>query len=507
LKKKIVFWSMCISLILTTFLYAAFSRVPVNILKNPQQLLLPTIATLSLLVYYLKLDKNTQLVPATIKSKEQKNPSKENIVKTITFEDVAGLDEIKEELREIIDFIKNSDKYKEMGAQIPRGTLFHGPPGTGKTLMASAVAGESNAHFIYASGSEFVEKYVGVGASRIRDLFEKAKKNSPSVVFIDEIDSVGSTRNVDNNSEKDQTLNQLLVEMDGFNSNHNIVVIGATNRIDLLDPALLRPGRFDRHIFIGNPNITTREKILQVHTKDKPLDKSVDIKEIARRTHGMSGAHLANIANEAAILAVRNNKSIIGKEEFNQAVERVMIGLQMKNSTVIEREKRMVAYHEAGHALVGRVLKTNIIEKISIIPRGQSMGYVLNYSDEDRYLVTKQELQEKISVLLGGRAAEEIIFGEITTGAGDDLSKATEIAQKMICQFGMSSLGNRIFKYDERRNNSPLIDREIKKIIDRNYEKAKNIITQNRSYIEQIAQQLILKETLSGTELDAICNF
>lgn len=507
MKKQIIFWCFCISIIVTTFLYTAFLRVPVNMFKSPQQLLLPTIITLALFVYYRKLDKNTQLVPAPIKNKDQKKKQNEEVINTITFKDVAGLDEVKEELTEIIDFIKNTEKYRKMGAKIPKGTLFHGPPGTGKTLMASAVAGESNAHFIYASGSEFVEKYVGVGASRIRELFEKAKKNSPSVVFIDEIDSIGSTRNIDNNSEKDQTLNQLLAEMDGFNSNHNVVVIGATNRIDLLDPALMRPGRFDRHIFVGNPNVTAREEILKVHTNDKPLDKSVDIKEIARRTHGMSGAHLANIANEAAILAVRNNKSTISKEDFNQAIERVIIGLQMKNSTVKEKEKRMVAYHEAGHALVSRVLKNNMIEKISIVPRGQSMGYVLNYSDEDRYLITRQELKEKISILLGGRASEEIIFEEITTGAKDDLSKATEIAQQMICQFGMSTLGNRVFKYNQNGNNNPLIEREIKKIMDEGYDKAKQIIMKNREYLEEIARQLLEKETISGEELDMICNF
>ena len=284
---------------------------------------------------------------------------------------MAGLDEVKEELSEVIDFIKNVEKYKKMGAKIPKGVLFHGPPGTGKTLMASAIAGESNSHFVYASGSEFVEKYVGVGASRIREVFEKAKKNSPAVVFIDEIDAIGSIRNADNNSEKDQTLNQLLVEMDGFNTNDNIVIVGATNRIDMLDPALLRPGRFDRHMFIGNPNVRAREEILKVHTRNKPLGEDVDISSIARKTHGVSGAHLASIANEAAILAVRKNKTKITTEEFCQAIERVLIGLQLKNTSVMEKEKRVVAYHEAGHALIGRILKNSPVEKISIVPRAK----------------------------------------------------------------------------------------------------------------------------------------
>lgn len=492
---------------LTTFLYSAFYKPPENLVKSPEQLLLYVAITLALLVYYLKLEKNTQLVPATVKGKEQKSNKKDDSSKTITFKDVAGLEEVKEELREVIDFIKNSEKYKRMGAKIPKGILFHGPPGTGKTLLASAVAGESNANFIYASGSEFVEKYVGVGASRIRDLFEKARKNSPSVIFIDEIDAIGSTRNIDNNSEKDQTLNQLLVEMDGFKSTDNVVVIGATNRMDLLDQALLRPGRFDRHIFIGNPDIKSREEILRVHTKNKPLDPVVNIREIARKTHGLSGAHLANIANEAAILAVRKNKTSIGIEEFNQAIERVMVGLQVKNPTILDKEKRLVAFHEAGHALVSKVLKVNLIEKISIVPRGQSMGYVLNYSEEDRYLMTKKELEQKIAVLLGGRAAEEIVFGEVTTGAKDDLSKATEIAEEMICQFGMSNLGNRVFKRSQDGKLTPLIEREIQKIIDRCYDRAKGIVVQNRKYLEHIAQELMHKETLSGKELDKICNF
>jgi cell division protease FtsH len=487
-------------------MFTAFSRSSSGI-KSSGQLVFSTILTLGLLAYYLKLDNKTELVPATLKGKDQKKNNRDDSSKTVTFKDVAGLEEVKEELNEVIDFIKNSDKYRRMGAKIPKGILFHGPPGTGKTLMASAVAGESNSHFIYASGSEFVEKYVGVGASRIRELFEKAKKNSPSVVFIDEIDAIGSIRNMDNNSEKDQTLNQLLVEMDGFNTNDNIVIIGATNRLDLLDPALLRPGRFDRHMYIGNPNVKAREEILKVHTRNKPLDETVDISEIARKTHGVSGAHLASIANEAAILAVRKNKTSIGREEFYQAIERVLVGLQYKNTSVVEKEKRIVSYHEAGHALVGRVLKSNVIEKISIVPRGQAMGYVLNSSDEDKYLHTKEDLKNKICVMLGGRAAEELIFREVTTGAKDDLSKANEVAQQMVCELGMSGLGNRVYRAGPNGELHPLVEKEIKTIIDECYEKTKEIIDSNRKYLERIAMELFQKETITGQELDAICNF
>lgn len=506
LRKKIIFWCLICCVGITASMLTAFSYSKERSAVSPSQLIMLIVTTLVLLIYYLKLDRNEELVPAAIKVKEQKKKG-DNTSKTVTFKDVAGLEEVKEELSEVIDFIKNVEKYKKMGAKIPKGILFHGPPGTGKTLMASAIAGESNSHFIYASGSEFVEKYVGVGASRIREVFERAKKNSPAVIFIDEIDAIGSIRNADNNSEKDQTLNQLLVEMDGFNTNDNIVVVGATNRIDMLDPALLRPGRFDRHMFIGNPNVKAREEILRVHTRNKPLGKDVDITDIARKTHGVSGAHLASIANEAAILAVRKNKTLITAEEFYQAIERVLIGLQMKNTSVMEREKRVVAYHEAGHALIGRILKNNPVEKISIVPRGQAMGYVLNSSDEDRYLHTKDELQNKICTLLGGRAAEETVFGEITTGAKDDLSKANEIAQQMVCELGMSGLGNRIYKYERGGDTMPLVDREIKKIIDQCYKKTKDIIKENIDLLEKIASELFRKETLTGKELEMICNF
>lgn len=506
LKKKMIFWCLICSIGITTSALTAYSHSKDGFADNPGMLVILTIVSLSFLVYYLKLDGTSELVLAAINVNDKKK-NNENISKSVTFNDVAGLEEVKEELFEVIDFIRNIDKYKSMGAKIPKGILFHGPPGTGKTLMASAIAGESNSYFIYASGSEFVEKYVGVGASRIREVFEKAKKNVPSVVFIDEIDAIGSIRNADNNSEKDQTLNQLLVEMDGFNANDNIVIVGATNRIDMLDPALLRPGRFDRHMFIGNPNVKAREEILKVHTRNKPLNKDVSIADIARKTHGVSGAHLASIANEAAILAVRNNKTRITNEEFSQAIERILIGLRLKNSSVIEKEKKVVAYHEAGHALVGRILKSSPVEKISIVPRGQAMGYVLNSTDEDRYLHTKDELYNRICTLLGGRAAEEAIFHEITTGAKDDLKKANEIAQQMVCELGMSELGNRVYKCDHNGETKPIVEREIKRIIDIAYKDTKEIIINNVRLLERIALELFHKETLTGKELEAMCNF
>lgn len=506
MKKKLIFWLLICSVSITTSAVTAYTYSKESFVGGPGSFGILTVITLSLLIYYLKLDGGTELVPATIKVKEQKNKG-EDISKSVTFNDVAGLEEVKEELFEVIDFIKNVEKYRNMGAKIPKGILFHGPPGTGKTLMASAIAGESNSHFIYASGSEFVEKYVGVGASRIRELFEKAKKNIPAVVFIDEIDAIGSIRNVDNNSEKDQTLNQLLVEMDGFKSNDSVIIVGATNRIDMLDPALLRPGRFDRHMFIGNPNIKAREEILKVHTKNKPLNGDVNMAAIARKTHGVSGAHLASIANEAAILAVRKNKEHITNEEFTQAIERVLIGLQLKNPSVMEKERKIVAYHEAGHALVGKILKSSPVEKISIVPRGQAMGYVLNSTDGDKYLHTQDELYDKICILLGGRAAEEIVFKKITTGAKDDLEKANEIAQQMVCELGMSDLGNIIYKYHCNGKTGPLVEREIKKIIDCSYEKTKDLIRKNSGFLEKIAQELLRKETITGKELQAICNF
>ena len=507
LKKKIVFYATLLSIIFSTLLFydKYFEAVKFRSFTTGDRFII-WILSLGLLIYYIKLDTSPSLVPASISSEKKKadEAPNDNNKPDISFNDVAGLDEIKEELQEIIDFINNSDKYKKMGAKIPRGILFYGPPGTGKTLLAKAVAGETKSSFMYASGSEFVEKYVGVGAKRIRSLFEKAKKEAPSIIFIDEIDAIGSKRNSDSNNEKDQTLNQLLVEMDGFYKSQTVIVIGATNRLDLLDEALLRPGRFDRHIYVGNPNIKARKEILGVHTKDKPIDNSVDIEELAKKTHGFSGAQLANIANEAAIIAVRHNKKLIDITDFNAAIERVIAGLEVKHPSVLAKEKAIVASHEAGHALVGKLLNVDMIQKISIVPRGQALGYVLKLPDEERYLLTKNELLNKIKVLLAGRAAEQIVFHEVTTGAKDDLIKATEIAQEMVCNFGMSSIGNIAIKDQYIKYSFNQIDSEVKKIINNCFNDTLKIIEKNQIILSSIADYLLQNETLSGDELDQI---
>ena len=458
--------------------------------------------TLILFLLYNSMKTPPQLVPSVMSI--EKNGDKEKNKSNISFKDVAGLDEVKEELQETIDFINNSMKYKKMGAKIPKGILFHGPPGTGKTLLAKAIAGETHSSFLYASGSEFVEKYVGVGAKRVRSLFEKAKKDSPSIIFIDELDAIGTKRNMESNNEKDQTLNQLLVEMDGFNTDETVIVVAATNRLDLLDEALLRPGRFDRHIFIGNPNVNTREKILQVHTKNKPIDKSIDIKSIAKKTTGLSGAELANIANEAAIIAVRRKKNTISSIEFDAAIERVLAGLEVKNPSVLHKEKETVAIHEAGHALVCKILNIDLIQKISIIPRGQSLGYVLKFPEDERYLLTKTQLLDRITGLLAGRAAEEIVFSEITTGAKDDLNKATNIAREMVCSYGMSDLGTMALDENYMRYNSDTIRLEIKRITDERYLEALSILTENKFLLVNVADSLLQKETLDNIQLDEI---
>jgi cell division protease FtsH len=455
-----------------------------------------------LIMYYKNSYSKLQLVPSVLTNDKPSNKEKDK--PNISFKDVAGLEEIKEELQETIDFLNNATKYKKMGAHIPKGILFYGPPGTGKTLLAKAVAGETNSTFLYASGSEFVEKYVGVGAKRVRTLFEKARKEAPSIIFIDEIDAIGAKRNLDSNNEKDQTLNQLLVELDGFNSDDTVIVIGATNRLDLLDEALLRPGRFDRHIYVGNPNMKAREQILEVHTKNKPLDKDVDIKELAKKTHGLSGADLANIANEAAIIAVRNNAAKITKSHFDAALERVIAGLEVKNPTVLEKEKKTVSIHEAGHAIVAKMLNTDKVQKISIVPRGHALGYVLKFPEEDRYLHTEQELLNKITILLAGRAAEDLMLKEVTTGAKDDLDKATKIAKEMVCEYGMSDLGLMVvndtylkFHYDKLRV-------EINKILDKAYDRAKRILQENKELLIKISDVLMEKESIEEDELEEI---
>lgn len=504
-KKTIIFVLLCIFISLTVI-----SLFTGNALNNKMTIgdrFLVIGITIFLFIYYMKLDKNPQFAHATINTEKKENPQNPNEFFTkpkITFEDVAGLDEVKEELIEVIDFIKKSEKYKKMGAKIPKGILFYGPPGTGKTLLASAVAGETKSAFFSASGSEFVEKYVGVGAKRIRTLFEKAKKESPSVIFIDEIDAIGAKRHLDSNNEKDQTLNQLLVELDGFNTDHTVVVIGATNRLDLLDEALLRPGRFDRHMYIGNPNVKAREEILKVHTKNKPLAPDVSISDIARKTHGMSGAHLSNIANEAAIIAVRENETIITPSHFEKAIERVIAGLEVKNPTIMKREKEIVAFHEAGHALIGKLLNTDMVQKVSIIPRGQALGYVLHMPQDDRYILTREELCNKIMVMLGGRAAEELVYNHLSTGAKDDLKKATDVAMQMVCEYGMSDLGFLCNEPNMLKGLTQEINHEINKIVDECYAKTYKYIKLHQSYLDTITEALIEKETLNFDELNEL---
>ncbi|MFW5647463.1 MAG: ATP-dependent metallopeptidase FtsH/Yme1/Tma family protein [Candidatus Alkaliphilus sp. MAG34] len=463
--------------------------------------------TILLFIYYTRLNKNPQYAHATLNTekKDKDQSSNEFFTKPkTTFQDVAGLEGVKDELMEVIDFFNKTERYKKMGARIPKGILFYGPPGTGKTLLASAVAGETKSAFFSASGSEFVEKYVGVGAKRVRALFEKARREAPSVIFIDEIDAIGAKRHLDSNNEKDQTLNQLLVELDGFNTDQTVVVIAATNRIDLLDEALLRPGRFDRHMYISNPNVRDREEILKIHTKNKPLDSNISITDLARKTHGMSGAHLSNIANEAAIIAVRENKRMITISHFEQAIERIVAGLEIRNPTILFKEKEVVSYHEAGHALIGRILNTDMVQKVSIVPRGHSLGYVIHMPQDDRYILTKEELCDKIMVMLGGRAAEELVFSHLSTGAKDDLKKVTETAMQMVCDYGMSDLGFIHNEPDMIRSLSDSINREINKIIDKCYKITYNYLEKHRNELEKISAALLEKGALNKTELDEL---
>ncbi|RDV84657.1 ATP-dependent zinc metalloprotease FtsH [Ammonifex thiophilus] len=444
--------------------------------------------------------------------------------KRVTFDDVAGIDEVKEELQEIVEFLKNPRKFSELGARIPKGVLLYGPPGTGKTLIARAVAGEAGVPFFSISGSDFVEMFVGVGAARVRDLFEQAKKNAPCIVFIDEIDAVGRQRGAGlggGHDEREQTLNQLLVEMDGFSPNEGIIVIAATNRPDILDPALLRPGRFDRQIVVDMPDINGRKAILRVHTRGKPLAEDVDLDVLARRTPGFSGADLANVVNEAALLAARRNRKRIHMEDFENAIERVIAGPEKKSRVISEREKWLVSYHEAGHALLGYLLPhTDPVHKISIIPRGRAGGYTLLLPEEDRYYMTRSQLLDQITMLLGGRVAEDLMLGEVSTGAQNDLERATEIARRMVMEYGMSDeLGPLTFGYKHDtpflgrdlardRNYSEevasAIDREVRRIIESCYERAKNLLIENREKLERVARALFERETLEASEFLAL---
>lgn len=442
----------------------------------------------------------------------------------VTFADVAGCDEAIEELREIRDFLEDPAKFQAMGARIPKGVLLYGPPGTGKTLLARAVAGEAGVPFFSMSGSDFVEMFVGVGASRVRDLFDQAKKSAPAIVFVDEIDAVGRHRGSGlggGHDEREQTLNQMLVEMDGFDVTSGVILIAATNRPDILDPALLRPGRFDRQIVVDPPDLEGRKAILEVHAAGKPLGPGVDLALIARRTPGFTGADLANTVNEAALLSARRGSSLITKAEIDEAIDRVMAGPERRSRVISERERRIIAYHEAGHALVGHVLpNTDPIHKVTIISRGQALGWTLALPTEDRHLKTRSELRDQMSMLMGGRTAEELIFGDPTTGAMNDIEVATRIAREMVTQFGMTDalgpqqLGAKggepfqgrdgIHEISYSDEIAAKIDSEVRRLLDEAQAEAKEILTLHRASLDRLADALVEKETLDETELMAI---
>ncbi|MDD5127273.1 MAG: ATP-dependent zinc metalloprotease FtsH, partial [Dehalococcoidales bacterium] len=442
---------------------------------------------------------------------------------TVTFDDVAGVEESKADLQEVVEFLKSREKFQALGARIPRGVLLIGPPGTGKTLLARAVAGEAGVPFFSISGSEFVEMFVGVGASRVRDLFEQSKRNAPAIIFIDEIDAVGRQRGAGlggSHDEREQTLNQILVEMDGFDTNTSVIVMAATNRPDILDPALLRPGRFDRRVILDRPDINGRTAILKVHCKGKPLAEDVNLETLAKGTVGFSGADLANLVNEAAILSARRNKKSIGMDEFNESVDRVIAGPERKSRKIHVKEKETIAYHEAGHALVARILpNADPVHKISIVARGMMGGYTKQLPTEDRYLASRSEFKDKLVTLMGGRCAEELMFAEISTGAAQDIKEATSLARRMVTDFGMSDkLGPRTFgdkqemvflgreiseqkDYGDKIAN--IIDDEINKLITDAREAAFKILTENKEKLKSLAEKLIAKETLEGPELEA----
>jgi cell division protease FtsH len=442
----------------------------------------------------------------------------------ITFVDVAGVDEAKQELGEIVEFLKFPDKFAAVGASIPKGVLLVGPPGTGKTLLSKAVAGEAGVPFFSISGSEFVEMFVGVGASRVRDLFDQAKKNSPCIVFVDEIDAVGRQRGAGlggGHDEREQTLNQLLVEMDGFETNTHVIVIAATNRPDVLDPALLRPGRFDRHVMLDRPDIRGRRAILEVHARNKPLDTSVDLETLAKQTPGFSGADLSNLINEAAILAARGNHKVISMKALEESIARVIAGPERRSRMISDKEKRTIAFHEMGHALVGKLLEhTDPVHKITIVSRGMALGWTMSLPTEDRYLVSKAELIDQLAQILGGRCSEELIFGEdnITTGASDDIRKATNLARKMVTEWGMSDkLGPLTFgerqemvflgrDLGEQRNYSEdiasEIDQEVHQLVADAFLRAKQVLREHQVHLETLAEKLVEVETMDAVEMD-----
>ncbi|MEW5986086.1 MAG: ATP-dependent zinc metalloprotease FtsH [Chloroflexota bacterium] len=444
---------------------------------------------------------------------------------TVTFNDVAGVDEAKEEVQEVVQFLREPEKFVQVGARIPKGVLMVGPPGTGKTLLARAIAGEAGVPFFHISGSEFVEMFVGVGASRVRDLFNRAKEHAPSIVFVDEIDAVGRQRGAGlggGHDEREQTLNQILVEMDGFSNDTNVIVIAATNRADVLDPALLRPGRFDRKVIVDLPDVRGREAILQIHARGKPIASEVNLSELARLTAGFAGADLENLMNEAAIFAARHSHQTIGKIEFQEAFDRIVMGPERKSRVMTEPEKEMIAYHEAGHALVSfNLAHTDPIQKITIIPRGRAGGYVMPLP-EDRHIITKEFFEDRITMTLGGRAAEEVIFGQVTTGPSSDLQQATRVARDMVMRYGMSDeLGLRTFgeqgEYiflgrevaaarDYSEEAAEVIDREVRRITDRAYDRARQIITDHKDKLVKLAKTLMVVETMDRAAFEQLMN-
>lgn len=457
--------------------------------------------------------------------KSRATPWNKNNTENITFKDVAGVDEAVEELQEIVDYLKSPKKYKDIGAKIPKGALLMGPPGTGKTLLAKAIAGEADVPFFSLSGSDFVEMFVGVGASRVRDLFNQAKKSQPCIIFVDEIDAVGRHRGAGlggGHDEREQTLNQLLVEMDGFDIKNTVIIIAATNRPDILDPALLRPGRFDRQIVVDKPDIKGRKDILEIHAKNKKLSNKINLEIIAKRTPGFTGADLANLVNEAALLAARKNHTIISMEEFEEATDRVIAGPQRKSRVISPKEKEIIAYHEVGHALVAKMLpNSDPVHKISILPRGLALGYTLQLPIEDKHLISKTEIEDQLTILLGGRVAEELMIGNITSGASNDIEKATDLARNFICKFGMNEkLGTRKYgksqeyiflgkdysdhSKDYSEKTAAEIDQEIQKLLEKSLKKATDILTKNKKYIIKIAKVLIEKEIIETEELNKL---
>jgi cell division protease FtsH len=434
-----------------------------------------------------------------------------------TFVDVAGADEAKRELVEVVEFLRDPLRFTELGARIPKGVLLVGPPGTGKTLLSKAVAGEAGVPFFSISGSEFVEMYVGVGASRVRDLFDQAKRHSPCIVFVDEIDAVGRQRRVGfggAHDEREQTLNQLLVEMDGFDTNTHVIVIAATNRADVLDPALLRPGRFDRHVMLDRPDVRGRRQILDVHARNKPLDTTVDLDVLARQTPGFSGADLANLVNEGAILAARGDRNVIGMEDMEEAIARVVAGPERRSRRISDREKGIIAYHEVGHALVMRALPLcDPVHKVSIISRGTALGWTLSLPQEDRYLLGREELQERIAGILGGRVAEELVFGDVTSGAEDDIKRATDLARRMVTRWGMSErLGTVMLAGSGEAGTAPAcsqavaarIDQEIVAIVHESQALATRVLESSRERMDTVVGRLLVDETLRAADLDAL---